>query len=110
MERQIVVVIGGSSGIGYEVARQASMQGARLIIAGRNQARLDAAAERLGGVVKTAVLDAHDETALEDFFSTLESIDHLVSEEVAAAYVHLMTNGFITGQVLAVDGGVMLRK
>jgi hypothetical protein len=25
-------------------------------------------------------------------------------------YVHLMTNGFITGQVLAVDGGVMLRK
>ena len=31
-------------------------------------------------------------------------------EEVASAYVHLMTNGFITGQVLAVDGGVMLRK
>ena len=31
-------------------------------------------------------------------------------EEVASAYIHLMTNGFITGQVLAVDGGVMLRK
>jgi NAD(P)-dependent dehydrogenase (short-subunit alcohol dehydrogenase family) len=31
-------------------------------------------------------------------------------EEVASAYVHLMTNGFITGQVLSVDGGVMLRK
>jgi NAD(P)-dependent dehydrogenase (short-subunit alcohol dehydrogenase family) len=31
-------------------------------------------------------------------------------EEVASAYVHLMTNGFITGQVLTVDGGVMLRK
>lgn len=31
-------------------------------------------------------------------------------EEVASAYVHLMANGFITGQVLAVDGGVMLRK
>jgi hypothetical protein len=31
-------------------------------------------------------------------------------EEVASAYVFLMTNGFITGQVLAVDGGVMLRK
>jgi NAD(P)-dependent dehydrogenase (short-subunit alcohol dehydrogenase family) len=31
-------------------------------------------------------------------------------EEVASAYVHLMTNGFITGQVLAVDGGVMLRE
>jgi NAD(P)-dependent dehydrogenase (short-subunit alcohol dehydrogenase family) len=32
------------------------------------------------------------------------------AEEVATAYVHLMTNGFITGQVLSVDGGVMLRK
>jgi NAD(P)-dependent dehydrogenase (short-subunit alcohol dehydrogenase family) len=31
-------------------------------------------------------------------------------EEVASVYVHLMGNGFITGQVLAVDGGVMLRK
>jgi NAD(P)-dependent dehydrogenase (short-subunit alcohol dehydrogenase family) len=31
-------------------------------------------------------------------------------EEVASAYVHLMSNSFITGQVLAVDGGVMLRK
>jgi NAD(P)-dependent dehydrogenase (short-subunit alcohol dehydrogenase family) len=30
-------------------------------------------------------------------------------EEIASAYLHLMTNGFITGQVLAVDGGVMLR-
>lgn len=28
--------------------------------------------------------------------------------EVAGAYLHLMTNGFVTGQVLAADGGVML--
>ena len=31
-------------------------------------------------------------------------------EEVASAYVYLMGNNFITGQVLTVDGGVMLRK
>ncbi len=29
-------------------------------------------------------------------------------EEVAAAYLHLLTNRYVTGQVLAVDGGVML--
>jgi NAD(P)-dependent dehydrogenase (short-subunit alcohol dehydrogenase family) len=236
MEHQIVVVIGGSSGIGHEVARQTSAQGARLSITGRDQAKLAAAAERLSGVVKTAVLDAHDGTALKGFFSRLEAVDHLVSmvgdsmaggfltttpatmrhvlhskfwtnwmigrhaapklrdggsitftsgtgaraqdasasyvanlgisalvqglaselaphvrvnavaptfmdtpfwkdlpadeletakaafsetvplkrlgtvEEVASAYVYLMTNSFITGQVLAVDGGVMLRK
>jgi NAD(P)-dependent dehydrogenase (short-subunit alcohol dehydrogenase family) len=238
IDRQIVVVIGGSSGIGHEVARQSSAEGAQLIIAGRDQAKLAGAAERLGGAVATAVLDAHDETAVEGFFSELEAVDHVVSmvgdsmaggflstspetmrhvlhskfwtnwmigrhaaaklrdrgsitftagtggraqdisasyvanlgvgalvqglaaelaprirvnavaptfmgtgtafwkdvsiddletmqatfaesvplqrlgmvEEVASAYVHLMTNGFITGQVLAVDGGVMLRK
>jgi NAD(P)-dependent dehydrogenase (short-subunit alcohol dehydrogenase family) len=31
-------------------------------------------------------------------------------EEVASAYVHFITNTFMTGQVLAVDGGIMLRK
>jgi NAD(P)-dependent dehydrogenase (short-subunit alcohol dehydrogenase family) len=31
-------------------------------------------------------------------------------EEVALAYLHFMMNGFATGQVMAVDGGVMLRK
>jgi short-subunit dehydrogenase len=38
-----VVVIGGSSGIGYEIARQAKTEGANLIIAGRDQAKLAAA-------------------------------------------------------------------
>jgi NAD(P)-dependent dehydrogenase (short-subunit alcohol dehydrogenase family) len=32
------------------------------------------------------------------------------AQEVASAYVYLMANGFITGQVLVVDGGVMLQK
>ena len=31
-------------------------------------------------------------------------------EQVASAYIHLITNNFITGQVLSVDGGVMLAK
>jgi len=30
--------------------------------------------------------------------------------EVASTYLHLIENTFITGQVIAVDGGVMLRK
>lgn len=31
-------------------------------------------------------------------------------EEVASAYIFLMTNTYMTGQVLQVDGGMMLRK
>lgn len=79
MNDKIVVVIGGSSGIGYEIACQTSGQGARLLIVGRSKTKLAAATERLRGEVNTVVLDAHDETALERFFSTLEPIDHLVS-------------------------------
>jgi short-subunit dehydrogenase len=84
-------VIGGSSGIGHEVARQTRARGARLIIVGRNEAKLAAAADRLRGEVTTAVLDAHDDAALERFFSTLEPIDHLVSMVGDS-----MTRGFLT--------------
>jgi hypothetical protein len=31
-------------------------------------------------------------------------------DEGASTYLHLMTNAYITGQVVAVDGGVMLQK
>ena len=79
MEQRLVVIIGGSSGIGFEIARQTSALGARLTIVGRDQAKLAAAAEKLGGSVKTAVLDAHDDTAREEFFSKSAPIDHLVS-------------------------------
>jgi NAD(P)-dependent dehydrogenase (short-subunit alcohol dehydrogenase family) len=74
-----IVVIGGSSGIGYEIARQAIAQGARLTIVGRDPAKLAAAAKCLGGGVKTATLDAHDEKAVEEFFAALEPVDHVVS-------------------------------
>lgn len=44
-------------------------------------------------------------------FSEIVPLKRLATvEEVASAYVFLMTNRFISGQVLAVDGGVMLRK
>lgn len=79
MNQQIVVVIGGSSGIGYEIARQAHAQGARLFLLGRDPARLTVAAESLAGEVRTAVLDAHDDRALEQVFSRLEVVDHVVS-------------------------------
>jgi NAD(P)-dependent dehydrogenase (short-subunit alcohol dehydrogenase family) len=79
MKQKFVVIIGGSSGIGFEIARQTRALGARLTIVGRDRAKLVAAAEKLGGTVKTAVLDAHDDAAQEEFFSKLAAVDHLVS-------------------------------
>jgi NAD(P)-dependent dehydrogenase (short-subunit alcohol dehydrogenase family) len=235
LTRRTVVVIGGSSGIGEQVAHQAASLGADVSITGRDHARLAAAAGRIGAQRATP-LDAHDDDAVTAFFADLDPVDHLVSmvgdsmaggflttppttmrhvldskfwanwtiarhaagtlntggsitftagtggrphqisasyvanlalkalveglavelapdvrvnaiaptfmdtafwkdlpraeleatkqqflrrvplarlgtiQEVAAAYLHLMTNGFITGQVLAVDGGVMLQS
>jgi NADP-dependent 3-hydroxy acid dehydrogenase YdfG len=74
MDRDIVVVIGGSSGIGLEVPRQVRSHGARLILAGRGHAALAAAAEQVGKPVTTLfALDAHDERALERFFAEVEA-------------------------------------
>jgi NAD(P)-dependent dehydrogenase (short-subunit alcohol dehydrogenase family) len=79
LDGQTVLVVGGSSGIGHEVARQATEEGARLIIAGRNPAKLGGAAERLNGAVQTVAMNAHDEAELESAFSDLDTLDHVVS-------------------------------
>lgn len=42
-----VVITGGSSGIGFELARQLGSKGARLLLTGRNPGKLAAAVERL---------------------------------------------------------------
>lgn len=78
LDRQLVVVIGGSSGIGHEVARQALASGASVTVTGRDRARLAAAADRLCGAA-TAELDAHDDGAVERFFTGLGTVDHVVS-------------------------------
>ncbi len=45
---KIVLVTGGSSGLGFEIARQFGRRGAVAVILGRDQARLKAALSRLG--------------------------------------------------------------
>ncbi len=83
---QTVVVIGGSSGIGMETARQAGQEGAGVIITGRHADRLKEAAADVGAR-DTAAFDATD---------------------VAALAVHLMINTAITGATIAIDGGQQL--
>lgn len=48
-EDKIALVTGGTSGIGLATARRLLAEGARVVITGRDQARLDAAAEESGG-------------------------------------------------------------
>ena len=73
-----VVVLGGSSGIGLEAARQARIAGAELIITGRNPAHLEEACDELAA--RTAVLDLGDAAGLRRFFTEElpEQVDHVL--------------------------------
>ena len=74
---QTIVVIGGSAGIGFETARRASVEGAKVILAARDPERLKYAATELDAW-STAAFDATDPVALERFFGDLPVIDHVM--------------------------------
>ena len=75
---QTVVIIGGSAGIGLETARRARLEGANVILTGRNAERLQNAAGELGAL-STAAFDANDPVSLETFFRDLSTpIDHVM--------------------------------
>ena len=75
---QTVLVIGGSSGIGLETARQARAEGAEVVLTGRDPDRLRRAANDVGAV-RTEAFDATDFDRLERFFVELPGpVDHVV--------------------------------
>ena len=78
LEGQIVVVIGGSAGIGLETARLARAEGAEVVITARNPERLESAAREVGAT-RTAAFDATTSARLERFFADLPTpIDHVL--------------------------------
>src|SRR3984885_11248595 len=74
---QTVVVIGGSSGIGFETARRASGEGGKVILTARDPERLKHAATEIGAL-STAAFDATDPVTIERFFRDLPMIDHVM--------------------------------
>jgi NAD(P)-dependent dehydrogenase (short-subunit alcohol dehydrogenase family) len=74
---QTVVVIGGSTGIGFETARRARAEGAKVILTGRDTERLQRAASEVDAL-STAAFDAADPVALDRFFGDLPTIDHVM--------------------------------
>lgn len=69
LENKNAVIHGGGGAIGGAVARVFAREGARVFLAGRTLARLDAVARDIaaaGGTVETAVVDVHDQQAVEE--------------------------------------------
>lgn len=73
-----IVLLGGSSGIGFSVAEQAAEQGAEVVIASSRQEKLDAALKRLPDSASGHLVDVTDEDRMRGFFAEVGSYDHLV--------------------------------
>jgi len=78
LTNQKIVIIGGSSGIGYETAKKALEQGAEVIIASRSASKLQKATERLGPKAEALVLNTAYEEQVKAFFENIGPFDHLV--------------------------------
>jgi NAD(P)-dependent dehydrogenase (short-subunit alcohol dehydrogenase family) len=78
MSSQHAVIIGGSSGIGLATARKLLGRGFKVTVAGRDQARLDAAQSQLAGDVAAVAVDAADAASLPQAFARIGAHDHLV--------------------------------
>jgi NAD(P)-dependent dehydrogenase (short-subunit alcohol dehydrogenase family) len=107
LKDQIVVLIGGSSGIGLETARLARAEGADVILTGRDPERLERAAREVGAA-RTAAFDAADPERLTAFLDGLPApIDHVLVTAGSPYYAPLAEFDFARGQ-LEVDAHLWL--
>ena len=77
LEQKTVVVVGGSSGIGFAVAAAAAAEGASVVIGSTSQAKVVAAVERLPGTARGLPIDVTGESSVARFFADIGAFDHL---------------------------------
>ncbi|ADG10887.1 short-chain dehydrogenase [Caulobacter segnis] len=78
MNKQRMVVLGGTSGIGFAIARAAAEEGAAVVVASSSQTRVEAAVAALGASAKGSSIDLSNEAATRAFFEGLGEFDHLI--------------------------------
>ena len=77
LEKKVVVVLGGSTGMGLATARAAAAEGAQVVITGRSQEKLTAAIAQLPAGSQSAVLDVANEAGTRSLFEQLGHVDHI---------------------------------
>jgi NAD(P)-dependent dehydrogenase (short-subunit alcohol dehydrogenase family) len=73
-----VVVVGGTSGIGFAVAKAALESGANVFVASSGAGNVEAAVARLGAGADGAAMNVRDEASVAAVFERLGGLDHLV--------------------------------
>ena len=74
---KIALVTGSTAGIGLEIARRLAVEGADVVICGRNQAKLDAAAVEVGG--RGVLADPATVEGAEALVAAVPNVDILVN-------------------------------
>jgi len=72
-----VVVLGGTSGIGFAIARAALAQGARVVVSSSREDRVKEAVAELGSHAVGHVVDLNDAASVGELFATIGDFDHL---------------------------------
>jgi len=83
-----VIIIGGSSGIGLAVAKEAASQGADVVIVSSNAERVQDAIQSIGENARGEAIDVSDEKAVEGFFTNIGAFDHLVFTAGDSLHLH----------------------
>ncbi len=77
LEKKVVVVLGGSTGMGLATAKAAAAEGAQVVITGRSQEKLTAAIAQLPAGSQSAVLNVTNESGTRSLFEQLGHVDHI---------------------------------
>src|SRR5262245_39112480 len=76
LNNQSVVVVGGTSGMGFAIARLAASRGAYVTVASRSPGKVAAVASELGVTGKP--VDTTNEDSVRELFIAAGPVDHLV--------------------------------
>lgn len=80
LKNKTVLITGGTSGLGFELAKKFLDQHCKVIITGRNQKNLDSAAKKLkSNNLTTAFCDITQVNQIKNLFKTLTELDILVN-------------------------------
>lgn len=106
LAQQRVLILGGTSGFGLQVAHQAIAAGAEVTIVGRHADRLMKAQQTIiaaqpESILETAQFNASDVKLLTAFFKTNERFDHVVSMLGGA-----MSGGFLANSVADIRAAI----
>ncbi|MFC5403343.1 SDR family oxidoreductase [Cohnella soli] len=78
IQGQRVIIMGGTSGMGFASAQMLAAGGAKVVITGRDGAKLEEALRQLGGNSSGECLDASSPEAVKAFYKRQGAFDHLI--------------------------------